>query len=86
MREVLRVAAALHIQVIPEIDVPGHARSAIEALAPLLQEVQQEEQQAAEQAATAAGAAVAPLHADRSEYNTAQNFEDNVLNPALAST
>ena len=31
--DLLRYAAARHIEVIPEIDVPGHARAAIKAMA-----------------------------------------------------
>ena len=31
-REILRHAHALHIQVIPEIDLPGHARAAVKSM------------------------------------------------------
>lgn len=31
-REILRYAAARHVQVIPEIDLPGHSNAAIKAM------------------------------------------------------
>ena len=76
---ILRHAATLHIEVIPEIEMPGHARAAVKAM----------------QARTRrlghvgdAGAAQFRLDdpEDKSEYESAQSFNDNVMNPGLEST
>jgi len=78
--EILRYAAARHIEVIPEIEMPGHARAAIKAM------------DARARSLTAAGnAAAARQHLlseaeDRSAYKSVQDFPDNVMNPALEST
>ena len=78
--EILRYAAARHIEVIPEIEMPGHARAAIKAM------------DARARRLTAAGnAAAARQHLlseaeDRSAYKSVQDFPDNVMNPALEST
>ena len=65
--EILRYAAARHIEVIPEVEMPGHARAAIRAME------------------------ANPRYRlndpdDRSVYASAQNYHDNVMNPALEST
>jgi hexosaminidase len=72
--ELLRHAAALHIEVIPELDMPGHARAAVVAM------------RARAERLTAAGrpqeAAAYRLHEpeDRSSYRSVQGWNDNVLN------
>lgn len=70
--EILRYAAARHIEVIPEIEMPGHARAAIKAMA----------------ARARAGDPQYLLSdpADTSVYTSAQGYHDNVMNPALEST
>jgi hexosaminidase len=70
--EILRYAAARHIEVIPEIEMPGHARAAVKAM----------------EARARAGDAQYRLNdpEDRSVYTSAQGYHDNVMNPVLEST
>ena len=77
--EILRYANKRHIQVVPEIETPGHSRAAIRAMEYRYHKYKKE--------GNSAEAEKYLLHdlADQSEYNTAQNFGDNVLNPALPS-
>jgi hexosaminidase len=78
--EILRYAAARHIEVIPEIEMPGHARAAIKAM------------EARFRALSAGGDAEGAKRyllsdpEDTSEYTSAQLYHDNVINPALPST
>ncbi|RZL88391.1 MAG: beta-hexosaminidase, partial [Variovorax sp.] len=76
---ILRYAAARHIDVIPEIEMPGHARAAVQAM---------DARQRRLQAAGDADAARYLLHDpdDRSVYRSAQWFGDNVINPGLDSS
>ncbi len=69
---ILRYAAARHIEVIPELEMPGHARAAIKAM----------------EARSRAGDSQYLLSdpEDRSVYTSAQNYHDNVMNPVLEST
>jgi hexosaminidase len=78
--EILRSARALRIDVIPEIEMPGHARAAIKAM-----EARFHTLQAAGDAA-AAGRFRLIDPGDRSVYVSAQQYRDNVMNPALEST
>ncbi len=76
---ILKYAAALHIEVIPEIEMPGHARAAVVAMAERARRL------------GAAGDAAANRYllndrADASRYSSAQLYHDNVMNPALPST
>jgi len=77
--EILRYAAARHIEVIPEIEMPGHARAAVVAMAERARRFAARGQADADQFL---------LHdrADRSAYDSAQHYGDNVMNPALPST
>lgn len=77
--DILKYAKERHIQVVPEIETPGHARASIKAMEYRYHKYMKAgNKQAAEEYL---------LHDldDKSEYNTAQNFGDNVLNPALPS-
>jgi len=78
--EVLKYAAARHIEVIPELEMPGHARAAIKAM----------EARARALAAKGDQAAAAQYRLsdpeDKSVYTSAQGYHDNVMNPALDST
>jgi hexosaminidase len=78
--EILRYAAARHVEVIPEIEMPGHARAAIKAMEARHRDLLAK--------GDASGAARYRLTdpADRSEYTSAQGYHDNVMNPALPST
>jgi len=78
--EILRYAAARHIEVIPEIEMPGHARAAIKAM-----EARYRNRLAAGDTAGARRYLLSDPD-DRSVYTSAQNYHDNVMNPALEST
>jgi hexosaminidase len=75
---ILRHAKALHIDVLPEVEMPGHARAAVQAMAWRAR------------MRAAAGLADDGLRlddpADTSRYRSAQLYGDNVLNPAMPGT
>ncbi|XP_059156889.1 uncharacterized protein LOC131941590 isoform X2 [Physella acuta] len=72
-REILERANVLHVKVIPEFDMPGHARAAIKAMKL--------------RAATGAGNdTVLTEDGDPSVYSSPQQFTDNAINPCLEST
>jgi hexosaminidase len=78
-KAILRYAQARHIEVIPEIEMPGHARAAVQAM------------EARYRRLGAAGKRDAGRYLlndldDRSDYLSAQLFKDNVLNPGLESS
>ncbi|MYM86433.1 family 20 glycosylhydrolase [Rugamonas sp. FT82W] len=77
--EILRYAAARHIDVIPEIEMPGHARAAVKAM---------EARYLRLKAAGKADAAKYLLNdlADKSVYKSAQLYTDHVINPGLESS
>lgn len=77
--EILRFAQARHIEVIPEIEMPGHSRAAVKAM----------ERRTAQR--RLAGQRDAQRYllsdpADRSVYVSAQLYTDHVMNPGLDST
>ena len=78
--EMLRYATARHIEVIPEIDVPGHARAAIKAMdarhAALMAEGKEAE----------ANEFLLADPDDSSEYRSVQGWDDNVINVCQEST
>ncbi|HEY7886073.1 MAG TPA: family 20 glycosylhydrolase [Cellvibrionaceae bacterium] len=78
--EILRYAAARHIEVIPEIDMPGHARAAVKAM-----DARHAQLLAAGKPAEAQQYLLADP-ADTSEYITVQNYTDNSINVCLEST
>jgi hexosaminidase len=76
---ILRYAQARHIEVIPEIEMPGHMRAAVQAM------------EARYHRMMAAGRKDAAKYLlndfeDQSKYSSAQYFTDNVINPGLDST
>lgn len=78
--DLLTYANERHIEVIPEIDVPGHARAAIIAMrarAERLESIGQPEE---------ADRYRLDEEADQSEYLSIQNFNDNVINVCIEST
>ena len=77
--EILRYAQARHIDVIPEIEMPGHARAALQAM------------EARYRRLKAAGSPDAAKYLlsdfdDRSVYKSPQMYNDHVLNPGLDAT
>jgi hexosaminidase len=78
--EILRHAAARHIEVVPELEMPGHARAAIKAMEARARRLRE--------AGDVEGAARYLLSdpEDRSVYTSAQRYHDNVMNPALGTT
>lgn len=78
--EILRHASENHIEVIPELETPGHARAAIKSM-----EARYHKFMAAGNPA-AANKYLLNDFEDRSEYNSAQNWNDNVMNVGLPAT
>jgi hexosaminidase len=78
--EIIKFASAHHIEVIPEIDMPGHARAAIKAMEARYQKLLKAGKKAeAEQYLLSD-----PL--DKSQYISVQNYTDNAANVCLPST
>lgn len=71
--EILKLAKKLHIEVIPEIETPGHARAAIKAMNARYERLMQEGKPDEAQAFLLADPD------DQSVYLSAQNFTDNVM-------
>jgi hexosaminidase len=71
--EIVRYATARHIEVIPEIEMPGHARAAAKSME-------------ARWRATGDRQYLLTDPDDRSVYTSVQGYPDNVINPALEST
>lgn len=76
---ILRYAAARHIEVIPEFEMPGHARAAVQAM------------EARYRRLRAAGDKDAARYLlndleDRSVYHSPQMYTDHVINPGLESS
>ena len=76
---ILRRAAALQIEVIPEIEMPGHARAAVKAMAARAQRLAK------------VGDAKATQYllqdpADTSVYRSPQLYRDHLMDPGLPST
>ncbi|WP_183575816.1 family 20 glycosylhydrolase [Mucilaginibacter sp. X5P1] len=78
--EILRYATARHITVMPEIETPGHARASIKAMDARYRRLMAEGKQAE--------AVKYLLHDlnDKSEYNSVQYWNDNVIDVSLPST
>lgn len=72
-KDILRYAIKHHIEVIPEIDVPGHAHAAVVAMKQRYLNTG-----SAEYLLTEAN--------DFSSFESIQGFTDNVINPCLSST
>lgn len=77
--EILKFARLRHIEVIPEVEMPGHARAAVRAMS-------RREEMLARRGATNAAAYRLQDPADASVYRSAQLYSDNVIDPGLPST
>lgn len=78
--DILKYAAERHIEVIPEIDLPGHARAAIIAMN------ERHKRLMAQGKTEAASQYLLNDPKDISEYRTAQSYNDNVVNVCRPST
>jgi hexosaminidase len=77
--ELLRYAAERHIEIIPEIDLPGHSRAAIRAM-----QVRSERLLAAGDE-TAAEQFLLRREGDTAKYESVQLWDDNVIDVRMAS-
>ena len=77
--DILKYAKERHIRIIPEIDIPGHSRAAIKAMNARYQKYIDTDRPKAEEY-------LLIDFADTSQYLSAQNFTDNVINVAMPST
>jgi hexosaminidase len=77
--DILAYATERHIDVIPEFDVPGHARAAVQAM-----EFRFSQLRASHPARAAEFRLLDP--ADTSMHTSVQGYTDNFLNPCLDST
>lgn len=77
--EILRYADSRHIEVIPEIDVPGHARAAIKAMEARHARLTVKDKAAANEF-------LLSDPEDASEYASVQMWTDNVINVCMPST
>jgi len=78
--EILKFATARHIMVVPEIETPGHARASIKAMDARYTRLMAEGKQA-----EAEKYLLRDLN-DKSEYNSVQYWNDNVINVSVPST
>jgi hexosaminidase len=78
--EILKYATTRHIQVIPEIESPGHARAAIKSM-----DARYERLMAEGKREEAEKYLLRDLN-DKSVYRSVQSWDDNVMNVALPST
>lgn len=76
-QEILRAAAARHIQVIPSFDMPGHSRAAVRAMEARYRRYMS----AGDPVEASRYRLVDP--ADRSVYASIQNYHDNTMNPCV---
>lgn len=78
--DIVKFASARHVEVIPEIDMPGHARAAVKSMEARYKKLLKVGKKAeAEQYLLSD-----PL--DKSQYMTVQNYTDNSINVCLPST
>ena len=78
--EILKYASARHIEVIPEIDMPGHARAAVKSMQARYQRLLKQGKKAeAEQY-------LLSDPQDTSSYMTVQNYTDNSVNVCMDSS
>lgn len=78
--EILRFARNRHIEVIPEIDMPGHIRSAVKAMESRYYKYMEEGKE------DSAKMYLLTDFSDTSRFSSAQRFNDNTANPCMEST
>ncbi|MBY5921826.1 family 20 glycosylhydrolase [Ferrimonas balearica] len=78
--DLLRYAAARHIEVIPSLDMPGHSRAAVRAMA------ERHRRLMAEGRTEEAGKYLLSDLEDAPEYLSVQYYTDNTINPCLDSS
>ncbi|NJO88117.1 MAG: family 20 glycosylhydrolase [Chloroflexia bacterium] len=78
--EIVKYASARNIEIIPEVDMPGHARAAIKSMEKRYQKLMAEnkENEAKEYLLTD--------FEDKSEYQSVQGWTDNVINVGMESS
>ena len=77
--EIVQYAALRHIEVIPEIEMPGHARAAVKAMESRYHRLSSTD-------ITAARKYLLSDLQDRSVYRSAQLYTDHLMNPGMPST
>ena len=83
--EILQYASERHIEVIPEIDLPGHARAAIRAMEARFKRLARTND--AETSSISEASAFRLVHPeDTSSYRSVQMWNDNVVDVCLPST
>lgn len=80
LTEIVKFAAQRHIEVIPEIDMPGHSRAAVKAM-----EARYKKLLASGKKAEAEQYLLSDPQ-DKSQYLTVQSYSDNSVNVCLPST
>ncbi len=77
--EIVQHAASLHIEVIPEIEMPGHSRAAVKAMEYRYRRLEKSGDRKARHY-------LLNDPDDHSIYRSAQLYSDNVMNPGMPST
>ena len=78
--EILRFAKSRHVEVVPEIDMPGHIRSAVKAMEARYFAYMEEGKE------DSAKMYLLTDFDDTSHFSSAQRFKDNTANPCMEST
>ncbi|RHW77978.1 family 20 glycosylhydrolase [Colwellia sp. RSH04] len=78
--DIIKLAKAHHIQVIPSLDMPGHSRAAIKAMEARYRYYMSQENE------VEAKRYLLTDFADKTQYSSIQNYNDNTLNICMEST
>ena len=82
-QDILRHAKSLHIEIIPEIDMPGHSHAAIKAMEYRFHQYKASNNETLRKEASEF---LLAQPGDPSKYFSVQMFRDNAVNPCLNST